>query len=334
MPNRFFIVQKSGNKLLPWDVNGRKPENFPHDCEYFGKVFAMMDKELEDWDLDFLMTWDLDQVPMRGKNVVVFLIGDEMSQLPTYASQIKATFKTGGVKPFCPVNLLGSPIYSSLEILRETRNLIRRCQRRLRTVQVNSDVCSTIFPVPLGYHAQVDLPMVPMAQRKWDIFFAGSGAKPQWSNPQSWPLLSPRAYSRNRLGRAVARLQATNRTLACNFVSGSSSRLSPMEYSSQLADSKICLVPRGNFHETFRFLEAARAGCILISEPLPDLWYYQDHPAVIIQDWNRLNEVLDNILSSPDRTMELHNHSIVWWQKKACEKAVADYIVKGIKSLN
>jgi hypothetical protein len=333
MPNRFFIVPKPGNQVFAWDVHRPRPENFPLDCDYFGKVFAMVDEQFDGGNLDFLMTWSLDQAPKQGKNVVVFLIGDEMSQLPAYASQVKATFKTGGVKPFCPVNLLDRPIYSSLEILRETRNLIRRCQRQWRKLHFNPDVLTTIFPVPLGYHAQVDLPMVPMAQRKWDIFFAGSGTKPQWSKPQSWPL-SPRAYSRNRLGRMVALLHKANRNLACNFVSGGSRRLSPREYSTQLADSKICLVPRGNYHETFRFLEAARAGCILISEPVPDHWYYQDHPAIIIKDWKRLKEVSDSILSSPDRIMELHNHSIAWWQKRACEKAVADYVVNRLKSLN
>jgi hypothetical protein len=332
MPNRFSIVPKPGNQILPWEVHQSRPDNYPLDCDYFGKIFAMVDKQLDGWNLDFVMTWSLDEAPIQGKNVVIFLIGDEMSQSPAYANQVKAIFKTGGVKPFCTVNL-DSLIYSSLEILRETRNLLKRHQRRWRNQQHNTGVRSMIFPIPLGYHAQVGVPMVPMATRKWDVFFAGHSLKPQWNKPRSW-LLSPRAYSRNQLGREVVRLQENNRALACNFVAGNSRRLSPMEYSAQLADSKICLVPRGNFHETFRFLEAARAGCILISEPMPDLWYYQGNPAVIVKSWNRLDQVLDSILNFPDRMMKLHNDSIAWWRNRACEKAVADYVVNSIKSLD
>lgn len=281
-----------------------------------------------------MITWSLDQIPIQGENVVAFLIGDEMFQLPAYARQVKVIFKTGGVKPFCPINP-GSPIYSALEVLRATRNRLKRWQRRRQNGPSNGDGRLNIFPIPLGYHAQVDLPLIPMARRKWDLFFAGISGQPQWSKPQSWPL-SPRVYSRSRLGRTVARLRQTNQRLACNFVTvpNSSRRLSPAEYSAQMADSKICLVPRGNIHETYRFLEAARAGCILISEPLPDLWYYQDHPAVVIPDWNRLDKVVGGILGSPDKIMELHHHSIAWWQKKTCEAAVAEYLVQTLQSLD
>ncbi len=331
MPNRFFIAPKPGNQMLLWDVHQPRPDNSPLDCEYFGKIFAMVDQQLNGWNLDFVMTWSLDKAPIQGKNVVIFLIGDEMSQFPAYTNQVKTIFKTGGIKPFYTVNL-GSLIYSSLEILRETRNLLKRHQRRWRNKQGNTGVRSMIFPIPLGYHAQVDVPMVPITGRKWDIFFAGHSLKPQWNKPRSW-LLSPRAYSRNQLSCEVARLQKSNRALACNFVAGNSRRLSPVEYSEQLAHSKICLVPRGNFHETFRFIEAARAGCILISEPMPDLWYYQDNPAVIVKDWNQLDEILDSILNFPDRMMKLHHDSIAWWHNRACEKAVADYVVNSIISL-
>jgi hypothetical protein len=101
-----------------------------------------------------------------------------------------------------------------------------------------------------------------------------------------------------------------------------------------LAQSKVCLVPRGNFHETFRFIEGARAGCILISEPLPDLWYYAEHPAVIIQDWDRLEIVLSQILSSPERMKDLHERSVKWWKNFASENAVSDYVVKQLRALD
>jgi len=332
MPNRFFIVLEPGNQLLAWNVHASRPENFPHDCGYFGKVLALVDQKMAGCSLDFVMTWRLDQVPMQGKNVVVFLIGDEKSQLPAYAGQVKAIFKTGGVKPFCPINL-GSPIYSALEVLRETRNRLKRWQRRWHNGRGNVAGRLNIFPIPLGYHAQVDLPLVPMARRKWDIFFAGWIEKPQWSKPDSWRL-SPRIYSRNQLGEAVARLQKTHPMIACNFETNRLRRLSPLEYSTQLANSKICLVPRGNFHETYRFLEAARAGCILISEPMPDLWYYQNHPAVVVKHWNQLETALNSILNSPERLLKLQADSIAWWQKSGCEMAVADYVVKQINNLD
>ena len=334
--------------MLKWDVHCVRPECFPYDCGYFGNVLSGVDARLSNCNIKFVTTWSLDWVPIMGDDVVVLLIGDEMFQTPSYAGYVKAIFKTGGIIPFHPVDLFGQPFYSMLEILRASRNSARCLKRRSKTSHVDSACRKTIFGIPLGFLAPADENNVPIEQRKWDIFFAGEVSKARWNQPKFWPW-SPKVWSRNRLAGLVRRLADRNPGITSHFISAAPEKssaqlapkdyarkltLSPLEYSRQLVQSKVCLCPRGTFHETFRFIEGARAGCILISEPLPDLWYYKDHPAVLISDWNQLEVVLMEILRSSSRMRELHEKSLKWWKTKACEEAVSNYIVKTVSALN
>jgi hypothetical protein len=337
MTNRFLLVSKPGNRVQEWDVHKPPPTGYPHDCGYFGRILALTDLALAGAGLCFVVTWDLDWVPRQGERVVVFLIGDEMCQTPSYAGRVRAVFKTGGVQPFRPFPLLSRPkLCRFLALLRDMRDCSKRLRRLSKTRHVNSEVRGTIFPVPLGYHKQIDVPMVSILKRKNDVFFAGTIPKPpSLLKPSSWPW-RPRSYSRYCLAREIVSLRRSHPHVACNAAlssDGSSAPLGPVEYSSQLADSKICFVPRGNFWETFRFFEGARAGCILISEPLPQLWYYEDHPAMIVESWHNLAELIEWILSSSQRVEELHAKSKTWWRDKASEPAVARYVVDRLEGL-
>jgi len=61
------------------------------------------------------------------------------------------------------------------------------------------------------------------------------------------------------------------------FTNGFSQGLPREEYSKILADSKIVLCPRGAVQpECFRHGEAMRAGCVMISQRLPLIWFYRD----------------------------------------------------------
>ena len=67
----------------------------------------------------------------------------------------------------------------------------------------------------------------------------------------------------------------------------------PLSYSENLMQTRISLVPRGASYETYRFFESLRFGCIVISEYLPDFWFYKDAPVVHISDWKDVEKELN-----------------------------------------
>jgi hypothetical protein len=126
-----------------------------------------------------------------------------------------------------------------------------------------------------------------------------------------------------------------NPRFRCRLFSYSSEveQLDPVTYSEQMMDAKISLCPRGNFPETFRLFESARAGCVIISEPLPPTWYFREHPALVVSDWCEMPRIVASLLQSPDRLAQLHRLTLLWWQQVVGEAAVGAYIAERILSL-
>jgi hypothetical protein len=116
------------------------------------------------------------------------------------------------------------------------------------------------------------------------------------------------------------------------FLHGSS-KISSDSYSTDMMNTKICLVPRGTSFETFRFFEGLRYGCIVITEILPKYWFYEDSPAIYIKDWSQLDDVLIELISSPETMIERHQASLSWWDSKCSENAVGDYMAEKLNTL-
>jgi hypothetical protein len=110
-------------------------------------------------------------------------------------------------------------------------------------------------------------------------------------------------------------------------------RLDETQYSHRLMNARICLTPRGNFPETFRFFEAARYGCVIICEPIADEWYNRDHPGLVFPGWRGAAERIAELLRSPDELLELHRKSLDWWQTRGCEQALGQFLAQTILAL-
>ena len=91
-------------------------------------------------------------------------------------------------------------------------------------------------------------------------------------------------------------------------------------------ETKICLVPRGTSFETFRFFEALRYGCVVVTEALPSRWFYKGAPVIQITDWSELEKILEKLLSDKQVLQEKHQESLNWWHKKCSEETVGAYI--------
>ena len=105
----------------------------------------------------------------------------------------------------------------------------------------------------------------------------------------------------------------------------------PLNYADILARSKISLVPRGTCYDTYRFFESLKAGCVVICEPLPDLWFYQGHPGVTITDWRDLPRLLDQLLGDPQLLEYKSRQAIQFYNERCAEEAVAKRMVDFLK---
>jgi hypothetical protein len=298
------------------------PQN--SDLAYFRRLAFELDALVS--GTTFLFTWHLDEFDERFRNAVVILIGDEKQQIPSYAHLTRAIFKTGGTKPN-PIRdtLRLSPAVGWRVLMRDLRNQSQAWWRR----RGREHLSTPIFEIPLGYFALTDVRHIPVAERLTDVFFAGS------IETNGGFTLRPRLVARREMLAALAqacermpelRVDCTNWGPFAN----PDRMLSPQHYSQRLMQAKIVLCPRGNFDETFRVAEAARSGCVAIVERLPNRWYNQNSPAIQLDRWSALPDVLAMLRSDPDALAGRAEQMRRWWRDSMSEQTVARFIAKSL----
>lgn len=324
MPNRFYIWELGADQPREFRPGSEDAARGDADLRYFLGVAAEIDRQAPDRDLLVLLTWHLDRFEDRFEGAVVLLINDEQYQLPSYAGRVRAIFKTGGVRrnPWRDTLRL-HPAIAWRTVLRELRNIGRSLRRRLHARQTRG---APVHQLPLGYFRLTDVPAAPFAERPTDVFFAGSVESARGFT------LRPRLIARRQMSVA---LEQAGRALPDAVVDYSDG--GPManpgrmvdgdSYSRRLADARIVLCPRGNFDETYRLMEAARCGCVTITERLPSRWYYRDCPAVQLDRWARLPDVLATMLADPDELAEHAARARRWWDETLSESAIASFVV-------
>ncbi|HEX4646657.1 MAG TPA: hypothetical protein VH598_13720 [Verrucomicrobiae bacterium] len=328
MSAEFYLVPRDAAPRK-WDVLAPPLADYPQDCHYFGNVLAKLAMDPAASGLTFVVTWDIDAVPFTGPNVVVLLIGDERYQLPAYAGKVLAVFKTGGLTQFLPPKLWSAaPQLIGLELLRALRNQTLLGVRLLRH-WLRPRFWDRVFPVPLGYFCHVQPAFRPAPERRYDVFSAAI-VNSRGGGPLSAIARSPKQCARNAMMKAVQLLKENAPNLRLN---APARRLDFQSYAEAMMDSKICLCPRGNFIETFRHLEAARSGCVIVSESLPPLWYYTGIPIVQVDRWEQMPGLVCSLLREPARIEELSAMTLQWWKTRASEEPVAAYISGNLRRL-
>ncbi|KST66492.1 glycosyltransferase family 47 protein [Mastigocoleus testarum] len=301
---------------------------------YFYKIiqdFVALDISHKDYH--FLLTRRVDELPQfpsdKLQNLIVFLLGDEWCRTPSYASDVLAVFKCYGSTP--TLEFHQSNLYLNSLILLQ---YIRVVFKGLKTWGVKS---KNVFPFPLGYFRQSDLPTVPILERTCDVSFIGS-----LKNSPKQGLLkmfgffkSPKIVSRQSMVSCVSKWQGADRynvdvRLTSSFPHAEKTSEFG-DYSERLMNTKICLSPRGTSLETFRYFEALRYGCILVSEPVPNYWFYKDSPAIYLNDWNKLPQLLESLLGDTQRLEELHHKALNWWQNRCSPSAVSSQMFHNLK---
>nr|GFD58552.1 hypothetical protein [Tanacetum cinerariifolium] len=78
--------------------------------------------------------------------------------------------------------------------------------------------------------------------------------------------------------------------------------------------------------ECFRHYEAMKAGCIIVSERLPDNPFFSDSPIIQVANWEEGDAAIKKLLAQPATMQQLHEAALRWWRDVMSETAVAGYM--------
>ena len=185
--------------------------------------------------------------------------------------------------------------------------------------------------IPLGCCTHFEPDVIPMCDRDFDYAFLGSvtynASEKKWFHAV---MESPKEFARRMMCESIREVSLGERWRGFLHTTSDmkESISSELNYADILARSKISLVPRGTCYDTYRFFESLKAGCVVICEPLPDVWFYEGHPGITIKDWRDLPQLLDRLLSDPELLERKSQEGVKFYNERCAENIVADRMVK------
>jgi hypothetical protein len=196
-------------------------------------------------------------------------------------------------------------------------------------------------PFPVGYHEAAGLAeIIPFDKRKTNLFFSGYRNRNRvdlykqfrniwWLPPFNLPGRHLKELARRMVDRFCPERDFSARydDSIIRFTEWFGKGLPPEEYALTLANTRIAVCPPGFISsETIRHWEAMRLGCVIITAPLPDNIFYKNSPMIVMTDWSNLHHTIVNLIANPQKLLEIHKNTVIWWEKYCCEKAVASYM--------
>jgi hypothetical protein len=334
-PNRYSTW--FGGDFADWDIWSNGP--FPFiDLRYFAHVFRTFDQRVRDHGLHIVATDVVGgQLPVSGDNVMVLCLNDEFGLSPSYAFDVGLVVKTMGgarrppyVAVWPPRLWAGVPVVVAQELVVQARRLPNVARTLLGTLRHGHR--PPVLPVPLGIRAYYERPIVPFADRSFDVMFAGSLVNEPGEERRRMPTQKVR-FRQDFLRELTAAQQARpDVRFSVRTVPSHWSAVQKMgEYLDELSQSRIVLCPRGSSLDTHRFFEAMRYGCVPIYEKQPRRGYYQGSPAVRCRDWARLPRVLDRLLADPAGLRERHEAALLWYDRHIAPPAVGRVIADAVQ---
>lgn len=335
---RYFLDLPEEHAARAWDPrSGPDPERM--DTRYFGAAFVEMERTLLRSDLDVYLTWSCDRLPASGDRVVAVVLGDEVGRIPRYIGRVRAVFKAYGTRPVLGAGLLRDPSLTGLAsagqfAVRAARWLPSALSYVALRAARRGAAPAPIATIPIGTYNQIDLPLIPIAERETDLFFAGSV---EHEHSLHHRLLSPKTHARRDMLAAVERFAASRPGLRSELrvtpSFGASAAAAAGDYSHALMNARICLAPRGTSLETFRVFEGLRAGCLVVGDRLPRHAFYDGAPIVQLDRWADLADALPELLDDPQRLEHSHAAALAWWRDRCSEEALGRFLAEHLNAL-
>jgi hypothetical protein len=181
--------------------------------------------------------------------------------------------------------------------------------------------------------------VLPVEKRTINLFFSGNLQKNrsdlyrQFNMLRAVPLTLLTRMLRGPLRNIFLKLfgsdfSSEEKKFKIQFTNGFMKGYSKKEYKDFLLQTKILLCPKGSLSvETFRLFEGLNAGCIVISEMLPELDIYKDVPVIQIKSWDKGLKKAREFLSDPLMLQGMQDESIKWWNSNCSYSSVAKRII-------
>jgi hypothetical protein len=194
------------------------------------------------------------------------------------------------------MKLADSPIAWSTHIMQETKKL---------------------RAFPLGPVGEVPvLEYKPPGERLWDVFFCGRVTPQRQQQITRW---------RDTLRGAGLKV---NVLVTRGWMTG----LAAGNYAEELMNARVALCPAGLSPESFRFYEAMRSGCAVLSNLLPPHSLYVGSPARQLHNWDD-EELVDNVRELLDNIEAVSASTLEWWDGHYEPEAVAQGIKDHLATL-
>jgi hypothetical protein len=319
---------------MPWEPGTLPPEEDLWPDFYAFGVLEELDRRLEVEGLTICITYDVDTLPALGDDVVAIVIDDESATVPDYAPRVRAVFKNLGVRPRLGCRPLREPTrINAMTAAVYLRNVtvwlpsaLRYAGARAAARRNGRPRPATLHELPVGTYNLRDRELKDIFDRETTLFFAGSVGHEPGRLAALKSRIAPKSMSRTAMLREAERIAATDPrvTLDAGVTGGfrESVRSDADTYADRLAEAQISLVPRGTTAFTYRFFQSLRYGCVVITDILPSLWYYDEAPVIRLADWSELGGTVAALLDDPARMRTLHARSLAWWREACSEEAV------------
>jgi hypothetical protein len=299
------------------------------DFEYFINTIKILVRDYGARSCRFFIVFDPScPIAQCDDDTVVFLYGDEKCRIPVDYADARLLLPCYGFAPYFPERLRPS-LASLLDFGRFGKE---RLQSWLRCRTAGPDTVAAIqrktLIIPLGYSQQRELPIKPIRERRFLASFAGSirNLAADRFSPK-WLTGVPKAAARRAMVKQLQQFMSDWPqhqiwlTLTDHFEH--SLQVGGAEYSRMLMDTVVCIAPRGTRMETWRIFEGLRYGCVVVSQRLPDRWFYRGSPIIQIESWDELAAILEDLISDPVRLEELHQRGLAWWRNVCSPDALA-----------
>lgn len=338
LQHRYFAAWPHADSSVVELKNGpMRDDSLPAEWRYPLAVLSSAEQSIQDHSLHFYITKDANQLPEYGPHVVAVLLQEERCKIPAYARHIRGVVRSLhstpflGFRPGFHINRLN--LVLAFEYLRDWI-LHKGSQRLLRAPHPEwppqLHAIPRIYTIPLGYHSQEELPLIPMRERSLDLFFAGEMAtKLPLTTYRYWTSTS-KAEARKQLWRVLERLKKNPDwhidldNIGVGDITTRTAQFS--SYSQKMMNSRICLAPRGTMAETFRLYEGLRAGCLVIANRLPEEPFLRGAPILQVDHWKELPDLLKKYARDLDALDHYHQASLDWWSNHCYEEVIGPQV--------
>jgi hypothetical protein len=294
-----------------WDLKSNYDQNTINERSYLKNLFLKLERllgpDFKKFDFYILFSHNSEIIPdssgIEKKNKILFWFSDESGSFPEHLTgKYNLIFKS----------------YVKKELL-------------------------NVFSNPLGYVNEFEDNCDQIADQKdINVFFSGCLSD---SRVRLYRALFFRKYKYSnflkvlpyRTFKTIFKIFKINDLSKDNsvflFSSKFKSGLGYKQYYDYILRSKFVLCPRGfESTETFRHTEALHAGCIVISEKMPDVPIYDNHPFIVYNNFDELNKILDKVANNEYDEKELIETHKTFYNSKLNVDSIAHRITEICKA--